>query len=132
MKDIAPAELEFGFLVGRAVEQIWIWGPIRLILELGDRPEPAMYVDVHASTYVRTAGVEASLNVLDRPSEAGAVLVLLNTEVVSARAERGVLHVSFVNGTELHSPPDERRETWTVVGDGRVFQCMPGGEVDSW
>jgi hypothetical protein len=37
---------EFDFLIGETVQQAWVWGPIRLLLRLGQRPDPGMYVDV--------------------------------------------------------------------------------------
>ncbi len=37
---------EFDFLIGETVQQAWVWGPIRLVLRLGQRPDPGMYVDV--------------------------------------------------------------------------------------
>jgi uncharacterized protein DUF6188 len=62
---------------------------------------------------------------------AGAVLRLLDRRVVSTVAVDGVLRISFAERAELTSPADEQYEAWTVVGDGRVFQCLPGGEVDA-
>lgn len=123
---------EFPFLVGRTVEQIWIWGPFRLIFELGDRPEPEIYVDADDGVYKTRDGTTSRIDVRNDPGEAGDLLRLLNQRVVAASAEAGVLSLSFENGAELRAYPDEQYESWSVIGDGTVYQCLPGGEVDSW
>jgi hypothetical protein len=73
-----------------------------------------------------------TLDVRNNPDEAGAVLRLLHDRVVGAVSVDGVLHLSFAGGAQVTAPPDEQYESWTVAADGRVFQCMPRGEVDSW
>ena len=124
---------DFPFLVGRTVEQIWIWGPIRLVFDLDNEgPEPQLYVDVHEGSQLRDGSTRMNLDVLAQPDEAGAILRLLKRRVANATAADGVLRLSFANGAELVSPPDDQYESWTVVGEGRIFQCLPGGEVDSW
>lgn len=120
------------FLVGKTVEQIWVWGPIRFVFEFGDAPEPDAYVDVHTATLKTADGNELELDVFERRAEAGAVFRLLHRAVVAAGIENGVLHLSFANDDEPQSPPNDEYETWTVVGDGRVIQCLPGGEITSW
>jgi hypothetical protein len=123
----------FTFLEGKAVEQIWFWGEIRLVFELGERPEPGVYVDVQRCSYTDVGGVTVEVVGSVEPRRAGAVLELLRERVARAWAVEGVLRLQFDNGAELRALPDSDYESWAVVGDGgRVFQCMPGGEVNSW
>lgn len=45
----------------------------------------------------------------------------------------GGLRVGFTDGTCLHVHPDEAYEAWTVSRpDGRLFVCLPGGEIARW
>lgn len=121
------------FLLGRTVEQIWVWGDsIRLVFDLGQDAELSAYVDIHSDSELTAGARRATLDVRANPDEAGAVLRLLHDRVVGAAAVDGVLRLSFAGGAELTAPPDESYESWTIAADGRVFQCMPGGEVDSW
>jgi Family of unknown function (DUF6188) len=61
--------------------------------------------------------------------QAGVVLQLLHERLVRAVAEDGVLHLSFEGGATLKSFPGDGYESWAVVGDGKTFQCIGGGEV---
>ena len=127
-----PTE-NFDFLSDRTVEQIWVWSnTIRLVFDLGQGAELLAYVDVHSDSELIDGAKRATLDVRANPDEAGSVLRLLHDRVVGAVAIDSVLRLSFAGGVELTAPPDEQYESWTVAADGRVFQCMPGGEVDSW
>lgn len=124
---------DFDALLDCTVEQIWVWADsIRLVIDLGQDAEPSTYVDVHSESELTHGSNRATLDARAKPDEAGAVLHLLNERITSAIALDGVLQLSFAGGAELTSPPHEQYESWTVVLGGRVFQCMPGGEVDSW
>jgi hypothetical protein len=124
---------QFDFLVGQTVEQLWFWGTIRLVFALGERPEPGMYVDVHACELVSADGTKAAFDAGNDPSDTSPVLRLLKQRCSSASAANGVLALVFESGDDLRALPDDRCESWTVVAHGHgVFQCMAGGEVDSW
>ena len=60
------------------------------------------------------------------------MLDLLTRRVTAASSAEGTLLLRFDDESELRALPDDQYESWTVVGGGRVFQCMPGGEVNSW
>ena len=123
----------FGFLVGETVEQIWLWGPVRFVLRVGERPEPSVYVDVQRCSFTGPDGDSVEIDASTHPGEAAPMLVLLHQRVVEASESEGVLTLRFDRGAELRALPDPSFESWTVVGDGgRVFQSMPGGKVDSW
>jgi hypothetical protein len=129
-----PTE-NFDFLSDCEVEQIWVWSnTIRLIFDMGqsDSPAPSAYADVHSDSVLTDGGKQATLDVRTNPDEAGAVLRLLHDRVIGAVAVDGVLRLSFAGGAVLTAPPDERYASWTIEADGLVFQCMPGGAVDSW
>jgi hypothetical protein len=124
---------DFELLSGHTVEQIWVWADTtRLVIEGGKDGEPSTYVDVRSKSVLADGSKRATLDVRAHPDEAGAVLRLLNGRITSAASVDGVLRLSFAGGAELTSPSDEQDESWTVVVGGRVFQCMPGGEVASW
>lgn len=123
----------FDFLADRMVEQIWVWADtVRLVIDLGENAAPSMYVDINTASELTDGDSRATLDIVALPDEAGAVFRLLNRRVVAAAAEDGVLRISFAGGPELRSPFDEQFESWTVVGEGRVYQCLPGGEVGCW
>lgn len=124
----------FPFLTGQTVEQIWVWGTFRLIFELGDDPEPRMYLDADDATYVTPEGETLQINCWadGELREAGVLLRLLRKRVVSASAREGVLLVTFDDGATLQAEPSEQYESWRVIGSGRVFQCLPGGEIGHW
>jgi hypothetical protein len=124
--------MQFDFLIGEAVEQIWVWGTIRLVLDLGSEDEPSVYVDVDRCSYRDGLGSTVDVDVPRAPREAGTVLELLHRRITGAAADDGTLTLRFDNQAELRAFPDAQFESWTVVGAGRVFQCLPGGDVGSW
>jgi hypothetical protein len=91
-----------------------------------------MYVDVCEPTYLSPDGSRSPIDVRGNPEEAGSIFRLLKQRVVRASSDNGVLSLVFADGSELRDPPDERYETWGVIGAGRVYQCLAGGEVDWW
>jgi hypothetical protein len=123
---------ELAFLTGKTVEQIWVWGTVRLVIESGNRPEPEVYVDFTDALLVSANGQTNALNVDRGPRETGTVLSLLHDRIESAQATAGTLHISFASGAELRASPSEQYESWCVVGNGRVSQCLPGGELGVW
>jgi hypothetical protein len=125
--------VNFDFLPGLEVEQIWVWGYMRLVFEVGRRPEPDLYVDVPAGAILKTAESEVVLDPLEGSrEEAGKILTLLFQRVVSARSEGGIFQLAFANEYELIAPPSEAFESWSIRGPDRFFQCRPAGEVTSW
>ena len=119
-------------LVGEAVEQIWVWGPIRLIFNLGQEAEPAIYTDVQRFSYTDADGSTGEFDASVAPAEAGPVLALLNRRVTSASASGGTLNLRFDDGSKLRALPNERYQSWSVVVGERVVQCLPGGELGTW
>jgi Family of unknown function (DUF6188) len=122
----------FDFLVGEAVQQVWVWGPVRLVLDSGQSAEPDMYVDLHRGLLTDATGGVAEFDASRKPREAAPVLDLLTHRVTAASSADGTLALVFDDESVLRALPDEEHESWTVVGCGRVIQCMPGGGVDSW
>ena len=122
----------FDFLVGQAVEQVWFWGPVRLVLDLGTSAEPRMYVDLQRGSFTDPTGAVTEFDASRRPREAALVLGLLTRRVTAASSADGTLTLRFDDRSELRAFPDHEHESWSVVGRGRVVQCMPGGAVNSW
>jgi hypothetical protein len=114
------------------VQQVWVWGPVRLVLDLGEPSGAGTYVDVHRVSFTDASGVATEFDASRRPSGAAPVLDLLSRRVTAASSADGTLTLRFDDESELRAFADEQYEPWTVAGGGRVFQCMPGGEVHSW
>ena len=115
-------------LVGRTVEQIWVWGPVRLVFALRDEP---VYVDFWRCEFVDRAGEGVDINVSQAPRESGAILELLGAEVLDASEDEGTLSLAFENGAQVRVTPDEHYESWTVGIGGDTATCLPGGDVSS-
>jgi hypothetical protein len=115
---------EIGFLVGRAVVAVQSNpdGGARIIFDLGDKPEPALYADVGTCAYEDGNGVAR-------------VLVSMVRSVVSdTSTEGGTLLLSFADGSLLRCEPDPRYEAWQVAGGSPQYLvvCKPGGELAVW
>ena len=98
---------DFPFLLGKTVSQIWVWGPVRLVVELGDRAEPASSVDFEQAVLRGPDGSETTIDAFERRKEAGVVLTLLHEEIRAARHDDGVVIVSFADGRGRRAQPDE-------------------------
>jgi hypothetical protein len=111
---------DVGFLVGRAVLEIR--DDSRVIFELEDRPEPALYADVGAYTYQDGGGKSQPLS------------AIVGNVVVDTSTQGGTLVVSFADGGKLSCEPDPDYEAWQVVGGAPQYLvvCMPGGELAIW
>jgi hypothetical protein len=118
------------FLVGQTVEQIWVWGPFRLLF---DSREPQVYVDVEGAAHLTADGESVDINFFTEgnATEAAKLLSLLWKRVVAAKIEDAVLRLSFDNGAELSALPSERYESWHVQGDSRTIFCLPGGDIET-
>jgi hypothetical protein len=109
-------DVTFDGLVGQEVEQMWFWADTcRIVFDDGDEPEPRTYVDI-----ARDVDRDASL------------LRLIGRRVTAATSLAGSLHLTFDEGMKLSDAPDERYESWRVVVDHQVTQCLPGGELGRW
>jgi hypothetical protein len=120
---------ELSRLVGLEVEQVWVWGPVRLVFDLGAPPEtlPA-YVDLGTPfRLVDARGVLHEVGTSADPKTAGPVLGLLNQRLVKADAPRWRLELAFADGSRITCPPHAMYEAWeaSVPGVGAVI-CLPG------
>jgi Family of unknown function (DUF6188) len=97
---------EVGFLIGRPV--VAVQGnpdeTARIIFDLGDKPEPALYATVGACSYEDGSGVTRLL------------ASMVDSVVSDTSTEGGTLVLSFSDGSLLRCEPDERYEAWQVVG----------------
>ena len=119
----------YEFLVGEPVNQVWVWGPIRLVIESEGK---AASVDLLRLGFTDPTGRSMEIDAVRQPSEAGPLLDLISKRVTFAKSADGTLLLRFDDGSEVRAYPDDRYESWAVVSDGRTFQCLPGGEVMSW
>jgi Family of unknown function (DUF6188) len=115
---------EVGFLIGRPV--VAVQGnpdeTARIIFDLGDKPEPALYATVGACSYEDGSGVTRLL------------ASMVDSVVSDTSTEGGTLVLSLSDGSLLRCEPDERYEAWQVVGGSPQYLvvCEPGGELAVW
>lgn len=94
----------------------------RIVFQIGDKPEPRLYVDVSEYLCVQPEGDPVPL-----PG-------LVGQTVASTSTSSGVLTLEFTDGTTLRCEPRPDVEAWQVVGGDPEYLvvCMPGGEVAVW
>ena len=120
----------FAFLIGATVHQVWIWGPVRLVLEYDGRPTSGVKVDVWRAELVAADGTSSLIDFNADPVLSRAVVGLWQKRIAQAAEDGGVLTLSFDSGELLRALPDDRYESWNVVdAGGHVYQCLPGGEL---
>lgn len=112
---------DIGFLVGKTVVAVHEGGT-RIIFELGEMPEPALYADVGPHTYRDDHGVDR------------VIASLVGSVVADTSTLDGTLLLSFTDGSALRCEPDANYEAWQVVGGWPQYLvvCQPGGEVAVW
>lgn len=111
---------DVGFLVGKTV--VAVHDGARIIFELGEKPEPALYADVGTHTYRDSHGIDR------------VIASIVGNVVADASTPEGALLLSFTDGSLLRCEPDPNYEAWQVVG-GRpqyLVVCLPGGELAVW
>ena len=115
---------EVGFLVGRAVVAVRRNpdGRARIIFDLRDGPEPALYADIAACTF---------------EDRSGATLLpasMVSSVVSDTSTDDGTLMLSYADGSLLRCEPDARYEAWQVIGGSPQYLvvCQPGGELAVW
>jgi hypothetical protein len=107
------------------------------------RFDTGLTVALDASTHLRIEagfelmepdGSEAVLDPDQDPERMGALLRLLRKRVTEFAADTtGMLAITFSDGTALRCGPDDRFEAWELgFADGRLYVCLPGGEVAVW
>jgi hypothetical protein len=123
------------FLVGRLVEEVRYGVSFRIVLDAGDRVEPALYVTLaEAFTYVSSDGITTNVT-LDRPESLGVCMAIVGTEVTAAEAtERAALHLSFADGSRINCVAHSQFEAWQVVGGSPQYLVVSlgGGELAVW
>lgn len=110
----------YDFLVAEPVNQVWVWGPIRLVIESQGK---SANVDLGRVAFTDPAGETVEIDAEKSPLSAGALLDLIRKHVTSAESADGMLVLRFDDGSEVRAYPDERNESWSVAGAGRTFQC---------
>ena len=105
--DLSVAAEGFSSLAGMTVEQIWVWGPIRLVLDLGSGSAPDIYIDFDDAVLVEPDGTETTLNASQHSRDSGVVLRLLHDRLDSAQHRAGILDLAFASGCRVRALPDE-------------------------
>ena len=121
--------VSFDVLHGQTVEQIWVWGPIRLVF---DSNRPGVYVDFAEALISSKSDDAVHIDAQSSPADAGPVLRLLHDRVRLANADHGSLCLEFESGMRLRALPYQDFESWSVCALGRTTQCLPGGELEFW
>jgi hypothetical protein len=115
------------FLVGRRLEEVRFGISVRLVFDLGDRSEPAMYANAEQPFLVRGPTEGA---VPEKSAGLARLVAAVGEEVVRAGvAPEGTLSIEFSDGSEFECPPHPDFEAWQVVGGSPQYLvvCMPGG-----
>jgi hypothetical protein len=89
-------------------------------------------VDLLRVGFTDQAGRYMEIDATEQPADAGPLLGLISKRITSAASENGTLVLGFDDGSEVRAHPDDRYESWAVVGDGQTFQCLPAGDLGSW
>jgi Family of unknown function (DUF6188) len=125
---------ELAFLVGRVIEEVRYGHGLRIVFELGDRVEPALYADVGRFRFTDAGGNEHEVDT-DDPVSVGVALAMVGQKVVKAGSDgRAALELELSDGSSLQCEPDERFEAWQVVGGSPecLVVCLPAGELAVW
>ena len=113
---------EVAFLIGRKVVEVQV-DPrrgARIIFELSDKPEPALYADIGLSAYE------------DRDGHSRPLSEMVGVVVSETSTEGGTLRLSFADRRTLRCTPHPDYEAWQVVGGTpqNLVVCLPGdGEL---
>lgn len=130
-----PAVGDLDFLVGQTVDELRYSTPgnLRLVLDIGDGVEPALYADLGHSLLF---DFEERVHEIDPedPTTVGPVLWVVGKEIQGVNAEGGALSLVFSDGSRVRCEPQEDYEAWQVVGGSpqHLVVCMPGGELAVW
>ncbi|MEU4316408.1 DUF6188 family protein [Nocardia sp. NPDC024068] len=118
---------DFSALIGREVEQVWVWWSLRLVFDLGGSDEPGSYVDLTNFRFTDAAGVPTEIRVEEDPRTAGPVLGLLRRRVAEARVRDRELFLAFATGECIVCPPHPHFEAWAaILPGGAQHFCPPG------
>jgi hypothetical protein len=99
------------------------------VLEYDDQPASGTYVDVWGGELVGADGTTTAVDFNREPVGSRAVVGLWRQRVRRACEDGGVLTLFFDSGDALRALADDRYESWTVSFAGRVYQCLPGGDI---
>jgi hypothetical protein len=119
-------------LIGQQLSQIWVWEELRLIFEMGDRPEPSRYLDVSEFELAENDGGFHSIDVAPRPEDAAPILGRLRQQVSAASVRDGTIAIDFADGWRLVCRPHTGYEAWRIRAEGTTVVCLPGGDIASW
>jgi len=125
---------ELRFLDGRAIEEVRYGQGLRIVFELGDRVEPALYADVSRFTFTDAGGEKHHVDT-DDPVSVGVALSMVGQRIVSAGSDDvAALDVQLSDGSSLRCEPDEQFEAWQVVGGSPEYLvvCVGPGELAVW
>lgn len=125
---------ELAFLVGHVIEEVRYGHGLRIVFELGDRVEPALYADVGRFSFTDPGGEKHEVDT-DDPTSVGAALAIVGQSVVKAASDdRAALELQLSDGTSLRCEPDEQFEAWQVVGGSPecLVVCLGPGELAVW
>src|SRR6266540_4579917 len=119
-------------LVGETVSEVRFGPSVRIVVDEGERVEPALYVDVGRYTILEPPGMEREQDEA-HPEALGPTLALVGKQVQTTSTEGAVLDLRFSDGSRLRFQPSGDFEAWQVVGGdpwGLVW-CTTDGEVEA-
>ena len=126
---------DLDFLIGQTVYELRYSAPgnLRLVFDLGDRVEPALYADLGSLEFVDREGNQHRIDPED-PATVGPVLRTVGRQIEAVDCRRGTLTLAFSDASRLRCDPHNDYEAWQVAGGSpqHLVVCMPGGELAVW
>lgn len=126
---------DLDFLVGETVDELRysVPGSLRIVFDVGNRVEPALYADLGAFEFIDGAGEQHQVDPED-PITVGPVLTAVGKQIQAIDTEGGALSLLFSDESRVRCEPHNDYEAWQVVGGStqHLVVCMPGGELAVW
>jgi hypothetical protein len=122
---------EVDFLLGRQVEDIRLSNGLRIVFDMGDRVEPALYADIQQRfTFTDSDGVTHAIDPWERV-QLGPALTMHGQRVQAVSTDDAVLRITFANDSALEVRPHRQYEAWQVVGGfpQALVVCVGPGEL---
>jgi Family of unknown function (DUF6188) len=126
---------EIDFLVGRTVAELrYPVNGLRIVFDVGERVEPAVYADIEEGFTFTDASGESHAIRLDESSTLAYVLSVAGQTIEAVSTDGAVLELRFANGSSLRCEPHPKYEAWQVVGGSpqHLVVCVGPGELAVW
>jgi hypothetical protein len=125
---------EIDFLIGRSVEDMRLSNGLRIVFDMGDRVEPALYADIEQEfSFTDMNGMTHAIDPWERV-QLGPALAIHGQRVEAVSTDGGVLRIAFSDRSALEVQPHSEYEAWQVVGGDpqALVVCVGPDDVAVW